>query len=271
MDEIIIENFTLRGKHGCLAEEKILGQNFIYSVKIKASLQKAGLSDDLTQSINYAEVCEKIRAISERHSYDLIEALAEKIAEEILLTYDLAQEVTVKIKKPNAPVPEQFDYMGVCITRKKHIAFIGLGSNMGDKASYLELGIQELQQHPLCKILAKSSQITTAPVGYTQQDDFLNGAVKIETLLEPEELLDLLLETEQKANRVRKIHWGPRTLDMDLLLYDQEIIRTNRLNVPHPELHKRAFALIPLCEIDPYAVHPLRGRTMQDLLEELQA
>jgi dihydroneopterin aldolase/2-amino-4-hydroxy-6-hydroxymethyldihydropteridine diphosphokinase len=103
-----------------------------------------------------------------------------------------------------------------------------------------------------------------------EQDDFLNGAVEIETLLPPLELLEELHRLEQNANRERKIHWGPRTLDLDILLYDAEIISMEQLMVPHPDMLNRTFVLEPMAEIAPYLRHPLEGKTMMQLLKELK-
>ena len=115
-----------------------------------------------------------------------------------------------------------------------------------------------------------SDFITTAPYGGVEQDDFLNGALKLRTLLPPEELLDRLHEIEAQANRKRIIHWGPRTLDLDILLYDDLILDTPDLYIPHIEMQKRDFVLEPLAQIAPYARHPVYQRTVSQLLELLK-
>lgn len=115
-----------------------------------------------------------------------------------------------------------------------------------------------------------SSWINTAPYGGVEQDDFLNGCLVMETLLPPEELLDRLHQIEQAANRVREIHWGPRTLDLDIIFYDDLMMSTPALQIPHIEMHKRDFVLVPLNEIAPYYMHPAMRRTVGQLLEELK-
>ena len=121
----------------------------------------------------------------------------------------------------------------------------------------------------MCIVNKVSSFIITPPYGYTEQDDFLNGAIKIQTLYSPKMLLAFLQDIEKKANRVRQIHWGPRTLDLDILLYDDVICDDDILTIPHPELHKRDFALIPLKEIAPNCVHPLYNKRISELLSEI--
>ena len=116
-----------------------------------------------------------------------------------------------------------------------------------------------------------SDYLVTEPYGGVEQDVFLNGALKLRTLLTPEELLDRLHELEQAAHRERIVHWGPRTLDLDLLLYDQMIIDTPVLHVPHIDMENRDFVLIPLTELAPYYRHPVLNKTISQLLKELQA
>ena len=141
---------------------------------------------------------------------------------------------------------------------------------MGDKDAYLEFGVEELKKLPQIRIDQVSSFIRTEPYGYTDQDVFLNGACKVRTTFTPEELLDEMQRIELEAKRVRKIHWGPRTLDLDLLFYDQEIIATERLNVPHPDMANRDFVLKPMAELSPWWGHPVTHKTMAQMLAELE-
>jgi dihydroneopterin aldolase/2-amino-4-hydroxy-6-hydroxymethyldihydropteridine diphosphokinase len=141
---------------------------------------------------------------------------------------------------------------------------------MGDKKMYLDTAVSALCANPLCRDVRVSEYIVTEPVGGVEQDDFLNAAVEVRTIMTPHELLNFSNKLEQQANRVREIHWGPRTLDIDLLLYDDEVICDTRLIVPHIEMHKRRFVLEPLCELNPYIVHPLLGKTAMQLLDELK-
>lgn len=132
-----------------------------------------------------------------------------------------------------------------------HNVFISLGSNIGDRFSYLKSAIELLGNSPNVRIKKISSIYETEPVGYTDQDSFLNAVVEIATDLSPHQLLDFTQDIEKKLQRERTIRWGPRTIDLDILMYNQENIKTERLIIPHPRMFDRAFVLIPLTEIYP--------------------
>jgi len=147
-------------------------------------------------------------------------------------------------------------------------AAIALGSNLGDSRATLEQSLAVLDQVPGVRLLRRSSWYRSAPVG-PAQPDYLNGAALLEVSLAAEELLDHLLATEDRFGRVRAERWGPRTLDLDLLLYGQQTLDTPRLQLPHPRLRERAFVLVPLEEIAPHWIDPLTGRTVRELAQAL--
>ena len=205
----------------------------------------------------------------EENTFRLIETAAENLAEKILLCNEKIFSVTLKIKKPWAPVRIPVDYVGVRIKRSWHTAYISIGSNMGEKRKYLEDAIKAVDSDIHCKVTAVSDFIVTKPVGGVEQDDFLNGCIAVNTLLEPYELLELLHETETQAKRERTIHWGPRTLDMDIILYDELIMWEKDLIIPHKEAANRMFVLEPLAQIAPYAIHPVLKKAVFLLRDEL--
>ena len=149
-------------------------------------------------------------------------------------------------------------------------AYIALGSNLGDRAATIRSALAELAASPGVEVVAVSALAETDPVGYADQPRFLNGAAAVETSLPPRELLELLLEIERRHGRVREgvPAQGPRTLDLDLLLYGEAEIDEPGLRVPHPRLHERAFVLEPLAELDPALEVPGKG-TIQALLARL--
>ena len=130
-------------------------------------------------------------------------------------------------------------------------SYLSLGSNMGDRLDMLKQAVDLLGKHPAIEVAAISSLYETDPVGFTAQEPFLNMAVHVRTSLSALELLDACQEIEQQLQRKRLVKWGPRTIDLDILLYNQEKIESERLVVPHPRMHERAFVLIPLLELNP--------------------
>ncbi|WP_318506351.1 2-amino-4-hydroxy-6-hydroxymethyldihydropteridine diphosphokinase [Bacillus sp. T3] len=131
-----------------------------------------------------------------------------------------------------------------------NMAFLALGSNLGDRLDHLKQAILLLENEPEIEVVNSSSIYETDPVGYEEQGPFLNMVVQVSTGLSPAELLKLCLKIENILGRKREIFWGPRTLDLDILLYNQENIETEDLKVPHPRMHQRAFVMIPLLEIN---------------------
>lgn len=268
MDKINIKNLEVFANHGVFTEETQLGQKFLINITLHMDTRNAGKSDELTQSIHYGEVSHFAVRFLKEHTYKLIEAAAEHLAEAILLEYSLAKQVTVEIKKPWAPIGLPLEYVSTEITRSWHTVYLSFGSNMGDKEAYIRNAIEELSAFLDCKVEAVSQLIVTKPYGMTEQDDFVNGCLEMSTLCTPHELLERLHEIERHADRKRIIHWGPRTLDLDILFYDEELIQMKNLVIPHIDMIHRGFVLEPLCEIAPYLVHPIYKKTVSQLLLE---
>jgi len=148
------------------------------------------------------------------------------------------------------------------------LTYVGLGANLGAREETLRRAVALLGEAKGVDVLGVSSLRETEPVGVVDQPPFLNGAVQLETTLSPRELLDLLLEIERSLGRVRSERWGPRVVDLDLLVYGGEIVDEPGLRVPHPRLHERRFALEPLAELDPGLEIPGRA-SVSALLAEL--
>lgn len=270
MDQIVIKGLEIFAKHGVLAEENALGQKFVISATLYCDTRKAGMSDDLNDSVNYAEVCQWITRQTQSQVFSLLERLAEFLARGILLQFPLVRKVTLEIEKPWAPIQLPLDTVSVKITRAWNTAYLSIGSNMGDKEQNLRRAISMLEEDKETRVEQAASFLVTDPVGEVEQDDFLNSALEIMTLRSPQELLALIGEIETALKRERLIHWGPRTIDLDIILYNEEIVSSKELTIPHKEMAKRMFVLEPMCEIAPYAMHPVLHKSMLTLKEELE-
>ncbi len=152
-----------------------------------------------------------------------------------------------------------------------HVCYISLGGNLGRVGNSFAMALDILREHPQIRVSKIGSIIETAAVGSNAGGNFLNAAAEIETSLGPEALLDVLQDVEQRLGRTREIHWGPRTLDLDLLFYGLDRINTSRLVVPHPAAWYRRFVLDPLAEIAPDFVHPEKLVTIAELRSRLDA
>ena len=269
-DKIKIEDLEVFANHGVFPEENTLGQKFVVSAVLFTDTRMAGKTDDLTASIHYGEVSAFITEFLQKNTYQLLERAAEELAEALLLEWDRIEKISIEIKKPWAPVRLPLKTVSVKIERGWHTAYIALGSNIGDSKMYLDNAVKALNELPTSKVEVVSEYLVTPPYGVTDQPDFLNGCLKLQTLLYPEELLRELNRIEQEAGRERIIHWGPRTLDLDILFYDNEIIDTVELHVPHIDMENRDFVLKPMVEIAPYLRHPVLNLTMEQLLKKLE-
>lgn len=270
MDEIIIENLQVYGYHGVYKEENEKGQNFYVNAVLYLDTRKAGHEDKRELTTGYGEVCQFIHNFIGKNVFKLIETVAEKTAEAVLMEFPLVEGITLEIRKPEAPIGLEFQSVSVRITRRWHMACLATGSNVGDKQKYVEDGIKAIEQDERCRVIKTSKLFRTSAYGEVEQEEFLNGALVMKTLYTPEELLDRIHEIEAAAGRERKIHWGPRTLDLDIIFYDDLVMNTDTLQIPHIDMQNRDFVLEPLSQLVPYVVHPVLGKTVVQLCEEVQ-
>ena len=149
----------------------------------------------------------------------------------------------------------------------KHTIYIALGTNLGDRSANLDSALASLP--PAVNILSSSPVYETPPWGYLRQSSFLNQVVKCETHLTPEELLDYLKAIEKRLGRKPTFLYGPRTIDLDILFYDDLVLETSSLTIPHPRLDERAFVLVPFANLDSDMIHPVSGKSIRELLENV--
>ncbi|NLX75655.1 MAG: 2-amino-4-hydroxy-6-hydroxymethyldihydropteridine diphosphokinase [Synergistaceae bacterium] len=266
MDCVEIKDLIVFAHHGVFKQEKELGQKFVVSVRLYLDTETAVIKDDVDSSIHYGEAALEITRFLQAESYNLIETAAGRLAEHLLLTYTLLRKVQVRLAKPWAPVGLPLNEVAIELCRSWQPAVVALGSNMGDRRAHIVTALKALDGNKAIRRLASSKLIETSPYGVTDQEDFLNGAVYIETILSPHALLKYLQQVEDDSGRVRTRHWGPRTLDLDLIYYSDLIIHSADLTLPHPEMQKRDFVLEPICELVPNYVDPRYGLPVCELL-----
>lgn len=270
LDQIIIEELEVYAYHGVFSEENAKGQAFYVNAILNTKTRKAGQLDDLELSTNYGDVCQFIHSYMTNRVCKLLEAVAEGLAESILLHFTNIDSLTLEIRKPHAPIGLPFSSVSVKIERGWHRAYIAFGSNMGNRDAYIENALIKIKKHPLCKMKAISTILRTTPYGGQAEGEFLNGVFAMDTLFTPEELLGVLREMETDAGRERIVRWGSRTLDLDILFFDDYIISNEELTIPHIDMANRDFVLEPLCEIAPYFRHPITKQTITQMLMALK-
>ena len=255
-DRIVLQGISARGFHGVLDCEKADGQDFVVDVTLEVDLRRAGRSDDLSHTVNYAEVAADIVALITGPSLDLIESLAERIAATALLR-PLVQAVEVTVHKPQAPVGVPFGDVQVLVERHRdEPVVIALGANLGRVRSTLEAAVRQLADVDGLQISAVSGLFETDPVGGSDQPAYLNAVVLARTRLAAFGLLTELHAIEASHGRVRETRWGARTLDLDLIQYGAPgsgsdlVSKDPELMLPHPRAHQRAFVLAPWRALD---------------------
>ncbi len=256
MDRIVLQGISAHGHHGVLDFEKADGQGFVVDVSLEVDLRRAGRTDLLAHTVNYAEVAADVVSLVTGPSLDLIETLADQIAE-VVLKRPLVQAVEVTVHKPQAPVGVPFGDVQVRVERHRDVpVVIALGANLGGVLSTLEASVRALADVDGLQVTAVSELIETDPVGGPDQPAYLNAVVLARTRLAPFALLTELHAIEADRGRVRETRWGARTLDLDLIQYgDPEsgselISQDPELMLPHPRAHERAFVLAPWWALD---------------------
>jgi dihydroneopterin aldolase/2-amino-4-hydroxy-6-hydroxymethyldihydropteridine diphosphokinase len=274
-DQIVLQGISAKGYHGVLDFEKRDGQTFVVDVTMAADLSAAGASDDLADTVNYAEVAGDVVAIIEGEPLDLIEALASRIADRVLAR-PLVEAVEVVVHKPEAPVGHPFTDVQVRVFRERQTpVVIAMGSNIGDSVETLHAAAVAL--YGLIDLDEVSALVETDPVGGPDQPAYLNAVVTGTTHLAPVNLLAGLHDIEAAHGRTRDVRWGPRTLDLDLIQYGDPVFDTDvrlespTLTLPHPRAHERAFVLVPWLQAEPVAALRVDGevRRVADLVAGL--
>ncbi len=272
-DRIRLSGVRGRGFHGVFDHERREGQEFVVDVELAVDLGPAGASDDLADTVNYGEIGAAVLARIEGEPHDLIERLAELVAQDAL-THASVDEVVVTVHKPQAPVGVPFGDVTVSVTRRREPVpvVIAVGANLpwgpSSPRDTASSAIESLARHPRVRVVGSSALYDSDPVGGPEQPSYVNAVVLARTSLSPTSLLRELHGIEAGFDRRREVRWGARTLDLDLVQYGDPATGTDvtsdrpRLTLPHPRAHERAFVLLPWVEVDPDAVLRLAGRAV---------
>ncbi len=253
-DHIYVNGLRLMALVGVLPHEREGEQPVQVDIDLEVDLAEAGLTDNLVDTANYGAIAEAVSEVVRTSSDVLLERLVARIAERCL-QFDHVEVADVRLTKLRPPIAENLDSTAVRIVRSRvdmkiparHRAIVALGSNLGDRVAYLRFGLERLSN-----VVAQSQVFETDPVGGPDnQGPYLNMVAVIDTDLDPYAMLRRLLQIEAEAHRVRIERWGPRTLDLDLLFYDDVTINSEELIVPHPRFAERRFVLEPLSEVAP--------------------
>ncbi|MGN1372780.1 MAG: 2-amino-4-hydroxy-6-hydroxymethyldihydropteridine diphosphokinase [Candidatus Coproplasma sp.] len=265
MREINIKGIKVSACHGVLESEKTSPQPFVFDVAIDCDISSPALTDNVKDTVDYAEVCTIVTNYCKKHSFNLIERLANGVAEEIIKRFNIIKAVEVTVHKPHAPIPHPFEDVYVTARVERNEVVLSLGSSEGEKEESLQFAVDRLAKTYGIEVLKVSSFIQSSPYGGVAKNIFLNGAVLIRTILSPRRLLKTINEIEAEGGRVRTKRWADRTLDIDIIYFGNKVIQENGLCVPHPDYINRQFVLIPLKQIVPQFVCPLTHKRVIDL------
>jgi dihydroneopterin aldolase/2-amino-4-hydroxy-6-hydroxymethyldihydropteridine diphosphokinase len=288
LDRVSVSGIRAHGYHGVLAHEKRDGQEFSCDVALHVRRLRGGHTDDLRDAVDYSVVAKQAHDVLVGPSFDLVEAVAERIAAAVLTDSRIAA-VEVTVHKPQAPVGVPFGDVTVRIVRTRDDAradtapprpvraVLGLGANLGDSHATLHQAVLDLAATDGVDVVEASPVVDSSPVGGPPQGRYLNAVLLVDTTLSPRALLRACQDVEQKHGRERRVRWGPRTLDVDVVTVldpDGGTVRleTEDLDLPHPEAAGRRFVLLPWSLVGTgTGVLPWwdGNRSVHELLEEL--
>jgi dihydroneopterin aldolase/2-amino-4-hydroxy-6-hydroxymethyldihydropteridine diphosphokinase len=257
VDRIALTGLRVTGHHGVLPQELRDGQEFIIDAVLGVATAAAAAADDLSLTADYGQLADELAAIGSGEPVALIETLAGRLAA-ACLAHPAVQEAEITVHKPHAPVSQPLDDVTVTISRSRVV--LALGSNLGDRLANLQGGLDVLGAAPGLHWLAVSPVYETVPAGGPAQGDYLNAVVIAMSSLPARAVLAYAHEAEAALGRTRAERWGPRTLDVDLIVSGGQIGGEPELTLPHPRAHERAFVLAPWLDVAPGAQIPGRGR-----------
>jgi len=270
MDQLIIRNLEVTARQGNFEEEPVKEQKFLISASLSLDMKPAGKLDDPSLSPDASKVMRYMTAFMQKYSFRLLETAAERMAEGILTSFLQVEKAELEIGKAWEEEEITADRVSVRVERGWHTAYIGIGSNVGDRSAHMEKAMEKLRMRHDCRMLQESMIIETKPYGNIVQDDFLNACFVMRTWMNPEELLTCLhILEEEEGRRTPDVKWGPRVLDLDIIFYDDLVYESDDLIIPHVDMENRRYVLEPLSEIAPNKRHPILGTTVSQLYDDM--
>lgn len=263
--KIKIRGLEVSACHGVHGFEKQNEQRFIFDADLQLDFYEAAKADDLNLTVNYSAVCSLIEKTAKENKFDLIERLAYECAFAVMENFGRVEKITITVKKPDAPLKVKFDTVEAEAALERNTVYLSLGSSMGDKEKYLNSALEKLDKTRGVKVEKVSPFIKTEPYGGVAQNCFLNCAAQVSVLLSPKQLLNEIHRIEKECERVRDIHWGDRTLDIDIIFFGNKVVREKDLIIPHPDYANRKFVTEPLKAIAPDMFLFDKGVYLKDL------
>lgn len=265
----MLSNLEFYGYHGYFPEENVLGQRFKVSIEAYGELSLSHTSGDLDDSVSYVDIFDVVKEVFYSKKYKILEQLGYDIGKAIIAKFFRIKSVQVLVMKPEVPIPVTCDYFGIQQEIKREtIAYLGLGSNLGDREGYLNSAIHQLDFHKEIEVTKTSKVYETDPFGYEDQGMFLNMVVEVKTSLSPRALLKYCNHIESNLLRQRDVKWGPRTIDVDILTYEDYTSDEEILTLPHPGVTQRAFVLLPLKDVVE-ADFSINGKNIDEMISDV--
>lgn len=249
MGQIQITNMRFYTHNGVFAEEKTLGQQISVDVAVDYDIEHQVKDDDLTTTISYADVYDIIRDYVTQHDFNLMESVANGALTALLTAFPMAEKFDSQLKNIRFQLRVSLMILSSLWRAAMPKVYLSIGTNLGDRHANLQTAVDKLTE--LYPVLGVSKIYETQPVGEVVQDDFYNIALALDVpeSLKPEALLTQTQQIEKEMKRVKTIHWGPRTIDLDILLFGELRMVSEQLTIPHAEMANRRFVLQPLLEV----------------------
>lgn len=270
IDRIALKGLRVKGFHGVFEHERRNGQEFVVDAELSIDTRDAAAGDDLTRTVDYAALATALADVVRGEPVALLETLAEALVEVCLAADPQVRAARVRVHKPQAPIPETLDDVTLTVHRRRDAppsahAVLALGANLGDRLSTLQSAVEALAALDGVSVSGVSPVVETAAVGGPPQPDYLNAVVRVRTDLTPAVLLAACHGIEAALGRRRGERWGPRTIDIDVVVQGglRRSGRDGGPQLPHPRAAERAFVLHPWALLDPEAELPGLGRVAE--------